>query len=91
MDAINRRGGDATLLVLPDDAINRRGGDATLLVLPDMGIRGNTHAPFADTNNLEVARIMEEWLHKKGLDGSGMPHKGPGPAKTSQVTIPLQQ
>ena len=73
------------------DAINRRGGDATLLVLPEMGITGNTHAPFADTNNLEVARIMEEWLHKKGLDGSNHPHTGPRPAKASQVTIPLQQ
>lgn len=73
------------------DAINRRGGDATLLVLPEMGIGGNTHAPFADTNNLEVARIMEDWLHKKGLDGSGKPHTGPGPARASQVTIPLQQ
>lgn len=73
------------------DAINRRGGDATLLVLPDMGIRGNTHAPFADTNNLEVARLMEEWLHKKGLDGSTHPHTGPMPARTSRVTIPLQK
>lgn len=73
------------------DAINRRGEDATLLVLPDMGIRGNTHAPFADTNNLEVARPMEEWLHKKGLDGSTHPHTGPMPAKTSRMTIPLQK
>ena len=44
------------------DAVNRHGGDATLIYLPDMGIYGNTHAAFADTNNLEIADIMEKWL-----------------------------
>jgi pimeloyl-ACP methyl ester carboxylesterase len=50
------------------DTVNRNGGDASLLLLPDVGIYGNTHAPFADLNNLEVADLMSEFLHKKGLD-----------------------
>ena len=47
------------------DAVNRHGGDATLIYLPDMGIYGNTHAAFADTNNLEIADLMEKWLKEK--------------------------
>lgn len=50
------------------DTINRHGGDATVIHLPDIGITGNTHFPFADLNNVEVANAMEAWIHKKGLD-----------------------
>jgi hypothetical protein len=50
------------------DAVNRRGGDVTVVHLPEIGIRGNTHFPFSDMNNLEVADIMSEFLKKKGLD-----------------------
>jgi hypothetical protein len=50
------------------DAINRRGGDVTLVHLPDIGIRGNTHFPFSDLNNLEIADLMFEFLKQKGLD-----------------------
>jgi len=50
------------------DAVNRRGGDVTLLYLPDIGVRGNTHFPFADLNNEEVADLMSQFLHEKGLD-----------------------
>ena len=72
------------------DAINRNGGDATLAFLPEIGIKGNTHAPFADLNNLEIADHLEQWLHAKGLDGRGVPHRGPAP-QTTALTIPLQQ
>ena len=71
------------------EAVNRHGGDATLLVLPEEGIMGNTHAPFADRNNLDIADMLEEWLHEKGLDGSAHPHTGPAPAKRTELTIPL--
>lgn len=72
------------------DAVNRHGGDATLIYLPDMGVYGNTHAAFADTNNLEIADIMEKWLKEKGLDGHKKPHKGPlKPAL--DVSIPLDE
>jgi len=50
------------------DAVNRRGGDVTVAHLPEMGIRGNTHFAFSDLNNLEIARLLSEFLQKKGLD-----------------------
>lgn len=50
------------------DAVNRRGGDVTVVHLPEIGIRGNTHFPFSDLNNLEIAELMSGFLKKKGLD-----------------------
>ena len=50
------------------DALNRRGGDVTVVHLPQVGIRGNTHFPFSDLNNLEIARLLSEFLAAKGLD-----------------------
>ena len=50
------------------DAVNRRGGDVTLVHLPELGIRGNTHFPFSDLNNLQIADLMSEFLRKKALD-----------------------
>lgn len=44
------------------DTINRHGGKATLVHLPEIGIKGNTHFPFSDLNNSEVANILEKWL-----------------------------
>jgi hypothetical protein len=50
------------------DAVNRHGGDATVVHLPEIGIKGNTHFPFSDLNNLEIADLMSKWLEEKGLD-----------------------
>lgn len=50
------------------DAVNRRGGDVTVVHLPEAGIHGNTHFPFSDLNNLEVADQLSKFLEKKGLD-----------------------
>lgn len=50
------------------DAINRHGGDATVVHLPKVGIYGNTHFPFSDLNNLQIAQLMADWLKEKGLD-----------------------
>ncbi|MDF1555421.1 MAG: alpha/beta fold hydrolase [Deferrisomatales bacterium] len=50
------------------DAVNRHGGDVTVVHLPEIGIHGNTHFPFSDLNNLEIADLMSGWLAKKGLD-----------------------
>jgi pimeloyl-ACP methyl ester carboxylesterase len=50
------------------DALNRHGGDAKILYLPDVGLHGNTHFPFSDLNNREVANLMSRYLHEKGLD-----------------------
>ncbi len=53
------------------EAINRHGGDAEVIHLPDIGIQGNTHFPFADLNNDEIADRLSRYLHQKGLDRRG--------------------
>jgi hypothetical protein len=50
------------------DAVNRHGGDVTVVHLPEIGIRGNTHFPFSDLNNREIADLVADFLAKKGLD-----------------------
>ena len=50
------------------DTVNKHGGDATLVHLPEIGIKGNTHFPFSDLNNVQIADLMQNWLHEKGLD-----------------------
>lgn len=50
------------------DVVNKYGGDVTVIHLPDIGIKGNTHFPFSDLNNLEVADVMWKWLVDKGFD-----------------------
>jgi len=50
------------------DTVNRYGGDVTVVHLPEVGIKGNTHFPFSDLNNIDVADLMSEWLKEKGLD-----------------------
>lgn len=48
--------------------VNKHGGDVTVVQLPKVGIRGNTHFPFSDPNNVEVADHLSAWLKQKGLD-----------------------
>ncbi len=50
------------------DCVNGHGGDVTLVHLPDIGIKGNTHFPFSDLNNVQIADLMSDWLKGKGLD-----------------------
>ena len=50
------------------DAVNKYGGDVTVVHLPEIGIHGNTHFPFSDLNNVEIADLMSQWLKEKGLD-----------------------
>ncbi|QWU16726.1 alpha/beta hydrolase [Paenibacillus sophorae] len=50
------------------DAVNRHGGDATVVHLPEIGIRGNTHFPFSDLNNVVIADLLSKFLKEKGLD-----------------------
>ena len=49
-------------------AVNAHGGDAELLHLPAIGVHGNTHFPFSDLNNVRIADLLSEYLHKKKLD-----------------------
>lgn len=69
-------------------AINRHGGDATLIYLPDMGIYGNTHAAFADINNLENCRHHGKMAQGKDIDGHTKPRKGP---QKPVLSIPLDE
>lgn len=50
------------------DAVNSHGGDVTVVHLPEIGIQGNTHFPFSDLNNVEIADLMSAWLMEQGLD-----------------------
>ena len=50
------------------DAVNRHGGDVTVVHLPDIGIKGNTHFPFSDLNNIKIADLMSKWIKEKKLD-----------------------
>jgi len=50
------------------DCVNKHGGDVAVVHLPEAGIKGNTHFPFSDLNNIEIADLMSEWLKEKGLD-----------------------
>ena len=50
------------------DTINRHGGDAQVVHLPEVGIHGNTHFPFADLNNDQIADLLSTFLQVKALD-----------------------
>ena len=50
------------------DTVNKYGGDVTVIHLPEIGIKGNTHFPFSDLNNVEIADLLSDWLKEKGLD-----------------------
>lgn len=54
--------------------INKYGGNAQVLMLgEDAGLAGNTHIPFADMNNDQVAVLLDDFLRKAGLDGYRAP------------------
>jgi hypothetical protein len=50
------------------DTVNKYGGNVTVIHLPEIGIKGNTHFPFSDLNNIEIADLLSKWLKEKGLD-----------------------
>ena len=50
------------------ELVNEHGGKAELLLLPEAGLKGNTHIPFADLNNVAVADLLSKFLHDHGLD-----------------------
>jgi hypothetical protein len=49
------------------DAVNARGGKVEVLRLTDAGLKGNSHIPFTDMNNDEVAKLLFDWLGKNGF------------------------
>ncbi|MFC4311767.1 alpha/beta fold hydrolase [Steroidobacter flavus] len=50
------------------EIVNKYGGQAEVLVLPEAGLKGNTHLPFADLNNVAVADLLSTFLAAHGLD-----------------------
>ncbi len=50
------------------DVVNKYGGDVKVVHLPEIGVFGNTHFPFSDLNNIEIADLLSAWLNEKGLD-----------------------
>ena len=50
------------------EKVNKYGGRAQVLRLPDAGLKGNTHLPFADMNNVAVADLLSTFLADNGLD-----------------------
>lgn len=50
------------------DVVNKHGGDVTVVHLPEIGIKGNTHFPFSDLNNIEIADLLSQWMKEKKLD-----------------------
>ncbi|SUP82565.1 alpha/beta fold hydrolase [Yersinia wautersii] len=49
------------------DVVNKHGGDVTVIHLPEIGIKGNTHFPFSDLNNVEIADQVSKFLKDKNL------------------------
>jgi len=52
-------------------ALNGHGGNASFVWLPQVGIFGNTHFSYLDRNNLQIADLVSQFLHEKGLDKRG--------------------
>lgn len=46
------------------DTVNRHGGDVRLIHLPEI----NSHFPFSDLNNVEIADLVSKFLAEKDLD-----------------------
>lgn len=49
------------------DVVNKYGGDVTFIHLPEIGIRGNTHFPFADLNNIQIPDLVSQFIKDKKL------------------------
>lgn len=48
--------------------INKHGGNARVVHLPEIGVFGNTHFPFSDLNNLQIADLLANFLKANKLD-----------------------
>lgn len=56
------------------ELINANGGRAEILRLPSAGLKGNTHIPFADLNNVAVADLLSAFLQRHKLDQRATPN-----------------
>lgn len=44
------------------EEVNQAGGKVQMLYLPEKGIKGNSHMPMQDKNNLQIADMLLKWL-----------------------------
>lgn len=49
------------------ETVNKYGGDTRIVHLPEIGINGNTHFPFSDLNNVQIADLVAAFLEEKSL------------------------
>ena len=49
-------------------AIAAAGGKVDTFELPKMGIKGNTHMLMMDRNSDDVAKLVNDWIGKQGLE-----------------------
>ena len=49
------------------EAIVKAGGRTDVIQLPQAGLKGNSHMLMMDRNNLEVAKLIQDWLAANGL------------------------
>jgi hypothetical protein len=71
-DNLSQSSGPPTVLPLNRrfvELINAEGGKAEILELAKAGLKGNTHVPFADMNNVAVADLLMQFLQRHKLDG----------------------
>nr|WP_315425814.1 alpha/beta fold hydrolase [uncultured Albidiferax sp.] len=50
------------------DTVNKHGGDVKVIHLPEIGVKGNTHFPMSDLNNVQIADLVSQFLAEKKLD-----------------------
>lgn len=50
------------------DKINQYGGQASVVHLPEIGVHGNTHFPFSDLNNQNIAELLATWFEQHNLN-----------------------
>ena len=50
------------------DTVNKHGGDVMRVHLPEAGIKGNTHFPMSDLNNVQIADLVSGFLAEKRMD-----------------------
>ena len=50
------------------EIVNKHWWNAQVILLPEVWLYWNTHFPFSDTNNLEVAEVLSKWLGQNKLN-----------------------
>ena len=69
------------------DLINKNGGNAKFVKLTDLGIMGNGHGGFADSNNEEIIKLYLKEMERVGLATKDAPYSGPKPITIDTSSI----